>query len=122
MAKKILVVDDEENIRSSMSAFLETKGYTVATAKNGKEGFKTAQRLMPDLILLDINMPKLDGFAVLEKLKNHEKTMSIPIVMLTVRGEDECKIKASGLYSEYYLTKPFDPGELDPEIKQIPRT
>ncbi|MFH1875427.1 MAG: response regulator [Candidatus Omnitrophota bacterium] len=87
--------------------------------RNGKEGIKIAQHRRPDLILLDINMPKMDGFAVLDKLKNSEKTVAIPVIMLTGRGDDESKVKASGLYSEYYITKPFDLEELDAKIKQI---
>jgi len=119
VAEKILVIDDEENLRSLVSTFLEKKGYTVLTAKDGKEGLKTALYHIPDLILLDISMPKMDGYAVLEKLKNNEITLSIPVVMLTGRGDDESKIKASGLYSNYYITKPFDLEALDAKMKQI---
>jgi DNA-binding response OmpR family regulator len=116
---KILVIDDEESLRSLMSTYLGKKGYTVVTAKDGKEGLKTALRLIPDLILLDITMPKMDGFAVLQKLKDDQKTMSIPVVMLTGRGDDESKLKAVGLYSDYYITKPFDLEELHAKIRKI---
>jgi len=116
MGKKILIIDDEEKICSVVSAFLGKKGFTAVTAHNGSEGIKAAQRLIPDLILLDINMPKMDGYAVLEKLKNHEKTIAIPVIMLSGRGDDESKIKAAGLYSAYYLTKPFDLEELASKI------
>lgn len=122
MAKKILIIDDEEELCSLVSEFLGKKGFTAISANRGKEGIKIAQRLMPNLILLDINMPKMDGFAVLEKLKNSEKTITIPVIMLTGRGDDESKIKASGLYSEYYITKPFDLEELASKIRQILKT
>jgi len=121
MGKKILIIDDEEKICSVVSAFLGKKGFTAITAKDGGEGIKSAKRFMPDLILLDINMPKMDGFEVLKELKNHEKTMPIPVIMLTGRGDDESKIKAAGLYSDYYLTKPFDLEELASKIGQILR-
>ena len=122
MEKKILIIDDEQNICNVVSEFLAKKGFTAITATSGKEGIKNANQLMPDLILLDINMPKMDGFAVLEKLKNSEKTISIPVIMLTGRGDDESKMKASGLYSQYYITKPFDLEELASKIEQILKT
>ncbi|MCM8831486.1 MAG: response regulator [Candidatus Omnitrophica bacterium] len=119
MIKKILVIDDEENICKLLDTFLGKKGYIVVTARNGKEGLKNAYKHKPDLILLDINMPKIDGFKVLEKLKNNMKTMSIPVIMLTGRGDDESKIKAAGLYSEYYITKPFDLEDLATKINEV---
>jgi DNA-binding response OmpR family regulator len=117
--KKILVIDDEEKLCALLSTFLEKKGYTAVTAKSGKQGIKAAHYRAPDLILLDINMPKMDGFAVLEKLKADPKTMSIPVIMLTGRGDEDSKLKAAGLYSEHYITKPFDLEELDAKINQL---
>lgn len=119
MAKKILIIDDEPNICSVVSQFFEKKGFTAITAESGKEGIEIANQLVPDLILLDINMPKMDGFAVLVKLKNDQRTMSIPVVMLTGRSDDIAKLSASALSSEYYITKPCDLEELDSKIKQI---
>lgn len=119
MNKKILIIDDEPGICSLVSNFLGKKGFTVITAKSGKEGLSAANKFLPDLILLDINMPKMDGFAVLEKIKFSPKTIPIPVVMLSGRGDDESKIKASGLYSEYYITKPFDLEELESKIKEV---
>ena len=119
MKRKILVIDDEEKFCTLVSTFLEKKGYAAVTAKGGKQGIRAARYRAPDLILLDINMPKMDGFAVLEKLKADPKTMSIPVIMLTGRGDDDSKLKAASLYSEHYLTKPFDLEELDGKISQL---
>jgi len=119
MAKKILIIDDEPGICSVVSTFLEKKGFTAIVAKSGKEGIGAANYRKPDLILLDINMPKMDGFEVLEKIKHSPKTLAIPVVMLSGRGDDESKIKASGSYSEYYITKPFQLEELESKIKEI---
>ena len=119
MDEKILIIDDDPAVRSMVSDFLGKKGFTAITAKDGKEGIKTASRLMPALILLDITMPKMDGFAVLEKLKSSEKTMSIPVIMLTARSEEEAKLKALSLYCQYYLVKPFDLGVLESKIKEL---
>jgi DNA-binding response OmpR family regulator len=117
--KKILIIDDEEKLCTLVSAFLEKKGYAAVSAKNGKQGLKAARYRAPDLILLDINMPKMDGFAVLEQLKAEPKTMSIPVIMLTGREDEDAKLKASSLYSEQYITKPFDLEELDTKISQL---
>ena len=119
MKKKILVIDDEEKLCALVGTFLEKKGYSAVTAKSGKQGIRAARYRIPDLILLDINMPKMDGFAVLEQLKADPKTMSIPVIMLTGRGDDESKLKAASLYSEHYMTKPFDLEELDGKINQL---
>jgi DNA-binding response OmpR family regulator len=119
MKKKILIVDDEEKLSALVGTFLEKKGYSAVTAKSGKQGIRAARYRIPDLILLDINMPKMDGFAVLEQLKADPKTMSIPVIMLTGREDDESKLKAASLYSEHYITKPFDLEELDGKISQL---
>ncbi|MFC1514379.1 response regulator [Candidatus Omnitrophota bacterium] len=116
---KILIIDDDSAIRSVVSELLGAKGFTAIVAANGKEGIRSAQSLDPALILLDINMPKMDGFQVLEKLKSSEKTMSIPVIMLTAKGDDTSKMKASSLYAEHYLTKPFQIEELEFKIKEV---
>ncbi|MEM7816617.1 MAG: response regulator [Candidatus Aenigmatarchaeota archaeon] len=119
MDKKILVIDDDENICKLLNSFLLKKGYNVITTQSGKEGIRIADEQKPDLILLDIGMPKIDGFQVLKNLKNNLKTMSIPVVMLTARADEDSKIKACSLYSEYYITKPFDLEELANKIEEI---
>lgn len=119
MAKKILIIDDEPGVCSVVSTFLEKKGFTAITAKSGKEGIEVANQLVPDLILLDINMPEMDGFAVLVKLKNNQRTMSIPVVMLTGRGDEIAKLSASALSCEDYISKPFEMEELLDKVKKI---
>jgi two-component system OmpR family response regulator len=119
MNTRILVIDDEPNICSLVSNFLGKKGFKAISANSGKDGIKAANRFRPDLILLDITMPTMDGFAVLEKLKHSDKTISIPVIMLTGRSDEDSKIKASGLYSEYYLVKPFQLEELESKIKEV---
>ena len=119
MKRRILIIDDEKKLCTLVSTFLEKKGYSAVSAKNGKQGIKAARYSAPALILLDINMPKMDGFAVLEKLKADPRTMSIPVIMLTGRDDEDSKLKAAGLYSEHYITKPFDLEELDKKINQL---
>jgi two-component system response regulator ResD len=112
MPKKILVIDDKHDIRALVCKFLNKKGFLAFRAKNAWQGIRLARRFTPDLILLDINMPLINGFTVLKHLKNNEKTMYVPIIMLTGRVDDESKDKAAGLYAQYYITKPFDLEEL----------
>jgi DNA-binding response OmpR family regulator len=117
--KKILIIDDEPNICLVVKKFLEIKGFSVLTAKSGKAGLKAMREHVPDLILLDINMPKMDGFSVLEKLKNEHKTMSVPVIVLSGRDDNLSQLRAAGLYAEHYITKPCDLEELHAKIKEI---
>lgn len=91
----------------------------MATATNGKEGIKLAKKTKPDLILLDILMPGMDGFEVLERLKKDKETIAIPVVLLTAKGDEESKIKAMKLYGEQFITKPIEALELKTKIEEI---
>ena len=105
---KILIVDDEESLCFFLKANLEMTGrYQVLTALNGKKGLSMAGWDKPDLILLDIMMPGIDGFEVLKRLKDNEKTASIPVIMLTALQDDGSKTKAASLYGEDYIVKPI---------------
>ncbi len=86
MGKKILIVDDEESIREPLKEMLVRNGYEVIMAEDGKKGLDEARKKKPDLVLLDVNMPKMDGFKVLEELKKDKKTADIPVFMLTSRS------------------------------------
>jgi DNA-binding response OmpR family regulator len=105
--KKILIIDDEEDFCFFVKKNLEATGeFSVLYATDPRKGIKIARKETFDLILLDITMPKQDGFQVLEILKKDNKTLSIPVVMLTAVEDDESKIKASSLFNEDYITKP----------------
>jgi two-component system sensor histidine kinase/response regulator len=109
LPKSILVIDDDVSVRELLVSVLSAKqSFKVTAAKGGKEGLELAIRLHPDLIVLDINMPDLNGFEVLKRLKESEKTVSIPVVMLSALCDDDSKQKAASLYNEAYLTKPVD--------------
>lgn len=112
---KVLVVDDDHSIVELLSLVLQDDGYEVVTAFNGREAIITALRENPNLIILDIMMPELDGWAVCEHLLSHEKTASTPIIFLTarVRSEDQLRGWYSGCFD--YITKPF---EVDQLLKQ----
>jgi DNA-binding response OmpR family regulator len=118
--KKILLIDDEEDFCFFVKSNLfDTGEFDVAYATDPGKGLKLAKKDPPDLILLDILMPKKNGFRVLEQLKNDSQTLYIPVIMLTAVGEDEAKIRASQSYCEDYLTKPVTVEALRAKINEI---
>ena len=120
MGKKILIIDDEEDFCYFAKKNLEAiSNYEIITANKGKKGIQIARKEKPDLILLDIMMPGIDGFEVLKRLKANEKTQNIPVIMLTAKDEDESKIKATGLYCEDYLVKPVENVVLSAKIHKV---
>jgi len=117
---KILIIDDEEDFCFFVKANLELNDkYHVITATEGKGGIRAAWREEPDLILLDIIMPKMDGLEVLTRLKKNRKTQHIPVVVLTAKKDDECMDQAISSYSEQYLVKPVEMAVLESKIEQI---
>ena len=122
MAKKakILIIDDEEDFCFFLKFNFETiKKYKVFTATNGKDGIKTAIQKKPDLILLDIMMPLMNGFDVLNSLKKDTQTAAIPVVMLTAIDQDQSKKKAKKLYAHDYFPKTIDLVRLAAGIDEI---
>ena len=117
--KVILLVDDEPGVVSLIGDYLTMRGYSIYAAHDGKEGLKMAKRIMPDLIILDIMMPHMDGYEVLERLKKDENTVSIPVIMLSAKASDKDKLKAMELYSEIYITKPFELADLREKIETV---
>lgn len=107
-AKKILVVDDEPNIVRTVADRLKMRGYDVVTATDGEEGIEMALAEKPDLILLDIVMPKLDGNATLDRLRRLKETQGIPVFMLTARSQAEDVTRATSAGAVDYVVKPFD--------------
>ena len=113
---KILVAEDEEHIRKMLVDLLFYEGYDVIEAADGGAALEMACSEQPDLILLDVMMPVMDGFQVLEKLKNDLSTQSIPVIMVTAKGQerDELQARATGAWD--YITKPWEPGEVESKV------
>jgi len=108
MAKtKILVIDDEVDIVDTVSFMLRSRGYDVITASDGGEGLTKAMVEHPNLILLDIIMPVMDGFEVCFKLKRDKDAKKIPVIMITARGDNEAVVKARSVGADDYIVKPF---------------
>lgn len=114
---KILIVDDEPDLAETVRFSLELEGYNVLVATNGEEGLNVARQEKPDLILLDLMLPKLDGYKVCRLLKFDERYKSIPILMLTARTQEKDKILGKETGANEYITKPFDMDELMAKIK-----
>lgn len=114
MSEKVLIVDDEKNIVSILAFNLKKEGYQVITASNGKEGVEAAFKEDPDLILLDIMMPELNGFEACKKIREKLET---PIIMLTARAEEVDKVLGLELGADDYVTKPFSVRELVARVK-----
>ena len=112
MAKRILVVDDEPDIRRLVAESLQSTGYDVQTAANGGEAVRTATLFIPDLVLLDIMMPEMDGFSVYERLRERPAGLTCPIIFLTARREMDDKLHGFAQGAVDYITKPFHMKEL----------
>ncbi len=119
--ERILVVDDEPDIVALVVYHLAKEGYRVSSAANGSDALATARRERPSLIVLDLMLPGLSGFEVLEQLRADEATASIAVLMLTARKEEPDRIKGLSLGADDYLTKPFSPQELVLRVRAILR-
>lgn len=119
--EKILIVDDELHIVELLKYNLETNGYKVVYALNGKEGIASAIEKKPDLILLDVMLPEMDGFDVCKEVKKNKSIEKVPIIMLTAKGEEFDKILGLELGADDYITKPFSVRELMARVKVVLR-
>ncbi len=117
--KTLLLVDDEPDLRESLSIRLKTSGYRVVTASDGLEALKKARSLQPDLILLDLMLPRMDGYKVARLLKFDGRYSRIPILILSARGQDQDKELAHSTGADDYLVKPFSSDELLARIERI---
>jgi len=119
MPRKILAVDDEKHIVKLVQVNLERQGYEVITAYDGKEALQKVEAEHPDLVVLDVMMPYMDGFEVLQNLRRNPSTRDIPVIMLTAKAQDADVFKGWQSGVDCYLTKPFNPMELVSFVKRI---
>jgi len=109
---RVLVIDDEPAIADVLRMLLEFRGHEVLTADDGSRGFATAQRQAPDVIVLDLMMPVMDGFAALEALRGDERTAEIPVVILSALGSTDVRQRCHDLGARAFLQKPYNPEDL----------
>jgi CheY-like chemotaxis protein len=117
--KKILIVDDEPFIVRSLSFVLKKMKHKIVSAGNGEEAIQKAKEIRPDLMFLDVMMPKKDGFAVVEEIKKDPELKDIYVVMLTAKGRDEDRQRGLDLGANEFLTKPFNPPEVLKTVKKV---
>lgn len=115
----ILVVEDEPLIREMVSKSLRLEGYEVEVAGTGEEGLKKIQELLPDLVLLDVLLPKLDGWDVLARLRKDDHTQGIPVIMLTALSDEKSKVQGLRGGADDYVTKPFGSLELVARVEAV---
>ena len=115
----VLVVDDEPNIVLSLEFLMEQAGFTVTTAEDGEQALACVERATPDLILLDIGLPGISGFDVLEQLRAQPITERLPIIILTAHGREVEREKGMALGADDYITKPFSTQGLVEKVRQL---
>ena len=119
MAKKILVIEDEPDILQLVSTYLEREGYRVSAALTGTEGMKLAKAEHPDLVVLDLMLPEIDGFEICKRIRSDPKIAETPIIILTAKTEEADTIVGLELGADEYVTKPFSPKALVARVKAL---
>ena len=119
MAKKILIADDEPNIVVSLEFLMKQKGYDVKTVGNGEDALRSIAEFAPDLVLLDVMMPRLSGYEVCQKMRENPAWAGIRIVMLSAKGRDIEVSKGMAVGADAYVTKPFATRDLVAKVKEL---
>ncbi|WP_398333491.1 response regulator transcription factor [Vulcanococcus sp.] len=118
---RLLLVDDEPGLRTAVQAYLEDEGFQVTTAVDGEDGWTKAQELLPDLVISDVMMPRLDGYGLLRKLRADERLGGTPVIFLTAKGMTADRIEGFQAGCDDYIPKPFDPDELVARVHNVVR-
>jgi DNA-binding response OmpR family regulator len=119
MTRNVLIADDEPNIVMSLEFLMQRAGYQVRVASNGEDALRLAIELVPDLLLLDVMLPKMSGFEVCQKLRANSACQSMKVIMLTAKGRDTEVAKGLAMGADAYITKPFSTKDLLAQVKQI---
>lgn len=119
MPKKVLIVDDETNIVISLEFLMQQAGYELRLAKDGQEALEQVATFEPDLILLDVMMPQINGFDVCRRIRENPAWQNIKIIMLTAKGREVEMAKGLALGADAYITKPFSTKELLAQVRRI---
>ncbi|AMO72630.1 response regulator [Sphingorhabdus sp. M41] len=119
MSKKILTVDDSPSMRMLLKASLTKQGFAIEDAEDGEHGLARMHEVRPDLLITDINMPKMDGFELIEAVRAESAFRGIPILVLSTEFSDEKKARARSAGATGWITKPFDPEKLGAAIRKV---
>ena len=121
MSSRVLIVEDEPDIRALVVHHLKREGYQVSAASSGEEALRQVQAAPPDLVLLDLMMPAMDGLEVCRRLRQDPATVSLPIVMLTAKGDEVDRVLGLEIGADDYIVKPFSPKELLARVRAVLR-
>tara|TARA_Y100001968_G_scaffold261179_1_gene248976 strand:+ start:1389 stop:2117 length:729 start_codon:yes stop_codon:yes gene_type:complete len=116
---RVLLVDDEPGLRTAVQTYLKDEGFDVTTAIDGEEGWEKAQQLIPDLIISDVMMPRCDGYALLQRLREDERLGGTPVIFLTAKGMTIDRTQGYLAGVDDYIPKPFDPDELVARVRNV---
>ena len=115
--KRLLLIDDDPNLILLVKDYLEFRGYEVITAENGREALEVLEQEIPDMIICDVMMPEMDGYAFVNQVRQDERTSWIPILFLSAKGKSQDKIKGLNIGADVYMVKPFEPEELVAQVE-----
>ena len=121
MTKKILIIEDDADIIGLVTHYLEKEGYQAVSVRDGAAGLKQAKTDPPDLLILDLMLPAMDGLEICRRLRADPKTAALPVIMLTARGEETDRVVGLEMGADDYLVKPFSPKELAARVKALLR-
>ena len=121
MSKKIVVIEDEPDIIGLVTHYLEKEGYRVTAVRDGAQGLRQIKAGPPDLLILDLMLPGMDGLEICRRVRADSKTAALPVIMLTAKGEESDKLVGLELGADDYLVKPFSPKELVARVKALLR-
>jgi CheY-like chemotaxis protein len=118
-SKKVLLVEDEDALRRVMKDLLEREGFTVFEAADGVKALDEIDRAGPDIVVLDLNLPRLDGYGVLSHLRSRPATANLPVIVLTAKGDEDSEVRVFEYGASDYLTKPFRPRALSARLHSL---
>jgi DNA-binding NarL/FixJ family response regulator len=116
-SKKLLLVDDDPNLILLVKDYLEFQGYEVMTAENGREALEILESQVPDMIICDVMMPEMDGYALVEKVRQDPRTNWIPFMFLSAKGQSQDRVRGLSTGADVYMVKPFEPEELVAQVE-----
>ncbi|MBE9129370.1 MULTISPECIES: response regulator transcription factor [unclassified Coleofasciculus] len=115
--KRLLLIDDDPNLILLVKDYLEFRGYEVVTAENGREALEILEQHTPDMIICDVMMPEMDGYALVEHVRQDPRTSWIPVLFLSAKGQSQDRVKGLNTGADVYMVKPFEPEELVAQVE-----
>jgi DNA-binding NarL/FixJ family response regulator len=115
--KRLLLIDDDPNLILLVKDYLEFRGYEVITAENGREALEVLEQDVPDMIICDVMMPEMDGYALVEQVRQNPRTSWIPVLFLSAKGQSQDRVKGLNTGADVYMVKPFEPEELVAQVE-----